>query len=129
MARMLGVRANAVIAGAFAMSGMLAGIVSMLVISRVGALDPRLGVNMALYGFVSTVVGGMGSLTGPVAGGFLVGIASGVIQAILPEGLRPTRDAFVRAAAFSRTKSAWERRSRPVWLSPKAEQRVPSVSC
>jgi branched-chain amino acid transport system permease protein len=97
MARMLGVKANAVIAGAFALSGMLAGIVSILVISRVGALDPKFGVNMALYGFVSTVVGGMGSLTGPVAGGFLVGIASGIIQAILPEGMRPTRDAFVFA--------------------------------
>src|SRR5215472_8668902 len=39
MARMLGVRANAVIAGAFAVSGVLAGIVSMLLISRVGAID------------------------------------------------------------------------------------------
>ena len=97
MARMLGVRANAVIAGAFAVSGVLAGIVSLLLISRVGAIDPRLGVNMALYGFVSTVVGGIGSLTGPVAGGFIVGIASGIIQAILPEGMRPTRDAFVFA--------------------------------
>ena len=97
MARMLGVKANAVIAGAFAVSGMLAGVVSLLVISRVGALEPRLGVNMALYGFVSTVVGGMGSLTGPVAGGFAVGIASGIIQAILPDHMRPTRDAFVFA--------------------------------
>jgi branched-chain amino acid transport system permease protein len=97
MARMLGVRANKVIAGAFAVSGMLAGVVSLLVVSRTGSLDPRLGVNMALYGFVSTVVGGMGSLTGPVAGGFVVGIASGIIQAILPESIRPTRDAFVFA--------------------------------
>jgi len=97
MARMLGVKANMVISGAFGVSGMLAGIVSLLLVSRVGSLEPRLGVNMALYGFVSTVVGGMGSLTGPVAGGFLVGIASGVIQAVLPESIRPTRDAFVFA--------------------------------
>jgi branched-chain amino acid transport system permease protein len=97
MARMLGVRANEIIAGAFAVSGMLAAVISILLISRIGALEPRLGINMALYGFVSTVVGGMGSLTGPVAGGFLVGIASGIIQAILPEGMRPTRDAFVFA--------------------------------
>lgn len=97
MARMLGVKANAVIAGAFAVSGLLAAVVSLLVVSRVGSLEPRLGVNMALYGFVSTVVGGMGSLTGPVAGGFLVGIASVIIQAVLPESIRPVRDAFVFA--------------------------------
>jgi branched-chain amino acid transport system permease protein len=97
MARMLGVKANEVIAGAFAVSGLLAAVVSLLVVSRVGSLEPRLGVNMALYGFVSTVVGGMGSLTGPVAGGFLVGIASVIIQAVLPESIRPVRDAFVFA--------------------------------
>lgn len=97
MARMLGVRANMVISGAFALSGMLAAVVSLLVVSRVGSLEPRLGLNMALYGFVSTVVGGMGSLTGPVVGGFVVGIASGVTQAVLPESIRPTRDAFVFA--------------------------------
>ncbi len=96
-ARLLGVRANRVIAVAFAISGLLAAVVSLLYVSQIGALTYSMGIPLVLFAFVATVVGGMGSLTGAVLGGFVVGIASVVLQVALPVGMRPDRDVFVYA--------------------------------
>ncbi len=95
MARILGVRADAVIALAFAISGGLAGILSLLYVAKTGVLDFRMGVPLAIAGFVGTVIGGMGSLSGAVLGGLFLGVASSLLQALLPEVLRPGRDAFL----------------------------------
>jgi branched-chain amino acid transport system permease protein len=95
MARLLGVRADRVIAVAFGISGALAGVVSILYVSKTGVLDFRMGVPLAIAGFVGTVIGGMGSLVGAVLGGFFLGVASTLLQALLPEDLRPARDAFL----------------------------------
>lgn len=95
MARMLGVRTNAVIATAFAISGLLAAAVSIIFISKSGTLLPNMGLQIALIAFVSTVIGGMGSLPGAALGGFAVGIVTVALQATLPLGLLPFRDAFI----------------------------------
>ena len=95
MARMLGVRANLVIALAFALSGLLAATVSLLYVTQTGMLSLQMGVPLMLFAFVSTVIGGLGSLLGAVVGGFTVGILSVVLQAVLPPDLRSFRDAFV----------------------------------
>ena len=95
MARMLGIRANVVIAVAFGMSGALAGIVSLLLVTRTGALGYQMGLPLLLIAFVATVIGGMGSLVGAALGGFVVGVVSVLLQAMLPIELRPYRDAFV----------------------------------
>jgi branched-chain amino acid transport system permease protein len=95
MARLLGVRANTVIAVAFAISGFLAAVVSLLYITRVGVLHPNLGLPLVIIGFVATVIGGMGSLLGAALGGFIVGAVSIILQTILPLELRAHRDAIV----------------------------------
>jgi branched-chain amino acid transport system permease protein len=95
MARLLGVKADRVIALAFALSGGLAGVVSLLYVSKTGVLDFQMGVPLAVAGFVGTVVGGMGSLLGAVLGGFALGVTSTLLQALLPETLQPSRDAFL----------------------------------
>lgn len=95
MARLLGVRANRVISIAFAISGLLAAAVSLLYLSRVGVLFPRMGIPLVIIAFVATVIGGMGSLFGAALGGFFVGAVSVVLQTILPLGLRAHRDAIV----------------------------------
>ncbi|MGE3335438.1 MAG: branched-chain amino acid ABC transporter permease [Rhodospirillaceae bacterium] len=94
MARYLGVRANLVIGLAFAISGLLAAIVSLLFLSQTGSLATNMGVPLALFGFVAVVIGGMGSLVGAVLGGFVVGIIVTLLQAYLPPDLRSFRDAF-----------------------------------
>ena len=97
MARYLGVRANLAIGVAFALSGILAAIVSLLFISETGTLTNVMGVPLMLYAFIATVVGGMGSLVGAVVGGYTVGFLGVMLQAYLPDGLRSFRDAFVFA--------------------------------
>jgi branched-chain amino acid transport system permease protein len=95
MARILGVRADAVIALAFAIAGALAGTSSILFVAKTGVLDFRMGVPLGIAGFVGTVIGGMGSVVGAVLGGLFLGVASSMLQALLPEVLRPGRDAFL----------------------------------
>ena len=98
MARVLGVRANRVIATAFALSGVLAAAVSCLVVAQTGVVQPRMGLQLVVIAFVGTVIGGLGSLTGAALGGFLVGAASILLQALLPPDLRVFREAFVFVA-------------------------------
>jgi branched-subunit amino acid ABC-type transport system permease component len=100
VARVLGVRADSVIATAFAISGLLAAAGAVLLVARTGTATPTDGVNGVFFGFVATIVGGMGSLVGAVIGGFLVGAATVVLQASLPLELRTYRDAFVFAAVL-----------------------------
>jgi branched-chain amino acid transport system permease protein len=95
MAQLLGIRANRVIGIAFAISGALAAVTALLLVVKTGTLDFRMGVPITLIGFMATVIGGMGSLAGPVLGGFLIGIATVALQAGLPSDLRDARDAFV----------------------------------
>jgi branched-chain amino acid transport system permease protein len=95
MARLVGVKANRVIAIAFALSGVLASLVSLFLVTQTGTVTYKMGVSMVLIAFVSSVIGGMGSLIGAALGGFLVGIVSVLLQAYLPVDLRPYRDAFV----------------------------------
>lgn len=95
MARLLGVRADRVIAIAFALSGLLAAAVAILLLAQTGTVSPVMGLQLALVGFVATVIGGMGSLSGAVLGGLTVGAVTVLLQSLLPAELRPFRDAFV----------------------------------
>lgn len=95
MARMLGVRANFVIAMAFVISGLLAAFVSLIYVSQLGLLRFNMGLPIIVFAFIATVIGGMGSLVGSAVGGFLVGISSVVLKDILPGEIRGFSDAFV----------------------------------
>lgn len=100
MARMLGVRANRVIMGAFALSGALAGAIALIFGSQTGTVDIQMGASIMLMAFIATVIGGLGSLGGAVLAGFLLGAASVVMQVVLPIDARPFRDAFVYGAVI-----------------------------
>jgi branched-chain amino acid transport system permease protein len=100
MARYLGVRSNLVIGVAFAISAALAGTVSLLFLAQTGALDPVMAVPLLLFAFISTVVGGLGSLRGAVLGGFVIGMISSLLQAYLPPDLRNFKDGFVFSAVI-----------------------------
>lgn len=97
MAQYLGVRGNVVIGIAFGISGILAGVVSLLYTTQAGSLSHTMGVPLALFAFVAVVVGGMGSLVGAVVGGFAIGMIVTMLQAYLPPDLRAFRDAFAFA--------------------------------
>lgn len=95
MAEVLGIRANRVIAMAFAISGLLAAAVACLFVAQTGVVQPRMGLQLVVIAFVGTVIGGLGSLPGAAFGGFLVGVATILLQALLPPELRVFREAFL----------------------------------
>jgi len=95
MARLLGVRADRVIAVAFAISGALAAVVGVLIVMQTGQVSPAMGLTPVLVGFVAVVIGGFGRIFGAVVGGLLLGALSSLLGAYLPEGLVPFRDAIV----------------------------------
>jgi branched-chain amino acid transport system permease protein len=97
MTRLLGVRANRVIATAFAISGCLAGVVSLFWIGRIGSVVPFVGLTPVLIAFVAAVIGGLESLTGAVVGGYLLGFLTVGLQLLLPQELLDYRQAFVFA--------------------------------
>lgn len=94
MARMLGVPANLIISSAFAISGLLAGTVSLLWIGRIGTVVPGIGLEPLLIAFIATVIGGMRSLTGAVVGGFVLALIDTTLNYNLPQDLLKFRDAF-----------------------------------
>jgi branched-chain amino acid transport system permease protein len=100
MARMLGVKANRVIMLAFALSGMLAAAVGLILATQTGTADIQMGAAVMLVAFIATVIGGLGSLPGAVIAGFLIGGASVLMQVLLPLEARPFRDAFVYGAVI-----------------------------
>jgi branched-chain amino acid transport system permease protein len=99
-ARLMGVRANTVIATAFAISGFLAAIAAMFLVSETGIVYPTVGLAPVLAAFIATIIGGLGSLPGAVLGGYLLGAITVALQAELPQGLAPYRDAFVFGAVI-----------------------------
>lgn len=100
MARMLGVRANGVIMAAFAISGMLAAAIGLILATQTGTVDIQMGASVMLVAFIATVIGGLGNLLGAVVAGFLIGGASVLMQVVLPLDARPFRDAFVYGAVI-----------------------------
>ena len=97
MARLLGVRANVVIATAFAISGLLAGVASLLLVAQSGTVSPQMGLYPVLVAFIATVLGGMGSLVGAVIGGYVLGALTVSLQVLLPLEFRSYRDAIAYA--------------------------------
>src|SRR5690606_5351957 len=92
--RLMGIKANTVVATAFAISGILAGIAGILWVAQRGSVDPLMGFLPVLKAFIAAIIGGLGSLSGAVAGGFLLGFIEVFLQAYLPESLLGYRDAF-----------------------------------
>ncbi len=94
MARMLGVPANLIISSAFAISGLLAGVVGILWIGRIGTVTPAIGLEPLLIAFIACVIGGMRSLPGAVIGGFTLALIDTTLNYTLSQDLLKFRDAF-----------------------------------
>ncbi len=92
--RLMGVRANAVVIAAFALSGLLAGVAALFFFTQSGSVGPFDGTEPVVKAFIAVVIGGLGSLTGAVVGGFALGITEVVLDAALPAGAQPFGTAF-----------------------------------
>ncbi len=73
----------------------------MLWVAQRASVDPLMGFVPVLKAFIAAVVGGLGSLPGAVAGGFLLGVIEVLLQATLPSDLAPYRDAIVLSGVIA----------------------------
>ncbi|QIZ37356.1 branched-chain amino acid ABC transporter permease [Saccharopolyspora sp. ASAGF58] len=101
MASVLGVRANLVIPGAFAIVGLLAAAGSVVLVARQGAVSAEMGLQPMLIGVVGAVLGGLRSLKGAALGGFILGVATTLLETVLPTGLIAFRDAVLFSALIA----------------------------
>ncbi len=97
MTRLVGVNANKVIATAFAISGLVAGIVALFWIGRIGQVLPTVGFQPVLIAFIASVVGGLSSIKGAVLGGYILGFLTIGLQTWLPQDVNAYRDAIMFA--------------------------------
>ena len=72
-ARLRGIPVQRVVTISFVVSGALAGLAGVL-IAPISGIDPGFGLNLMIKGFVAAVVGGLGSSTGAMLGGLVVGV-------------------------------------------------------
>lgn len=94
-ARLMGVNSDSVIRGAFALSGLLAGIAGIFWIMRAGSVTPTAGIDPMLKGVLAALIGGLGSLRGAVLGGLLLGLAEVLLRSWLPIEIENLTTGFV----------------------------------
>ena len=94
-ARLLGVKADRVIAAAFALAGLSAGIVALLLTVQQPLVTPTFGLQITILALVGVVVGGMDRLVSATIGGFAVGFVTSVLGDILSSNDRVFLPAFV----------------------------------
>lgn len=95
VARTMGIQANRVIAMAFFLSGVLAGMAALLWISQRGAVHPALGLTPMIKALIAAIIGGLSNPKGALYGGFLLGGLEATLLQILPDNLVVFRDAIV----------------------------------
>jgi len=86
-ASLMGIDANRVVMATFAMSGALGGI-SGVFLGMNYSLYPQLG-QLVVKGFIASVIGGLGSITGAVIGALLLGIVEVALIGVVGSGWMP----------------------------------------
>ena len=117
-AQLMGIDTNRVIMTAFIIGAILASVAGLLFAVQTGTINPEMGFSPVLKAFIAAVIGGFGSISGAVVGGFALGLIEVVLTAIpglgdilpaattspgviqffktfLPSSLTSYRDAFV----------------------------------
>jgi branched-chain amino acid transport system permease protein len=65
---------------------MLAAVAGILVALRSPSVNPLMGLMVGLKAFVAAVLGGIGNITGAVAGGLLLGMIETLVSGYFPQG-------------------------------------------
>ena len=83
MAMKLGINVRLLRTFNFAVGIYLAGLAGVLAGGQIG-LNPNMGDDLLLPAFIAIIVGGVGSLTGTLLGGLLIGVASALTTVVYP---------------------------------------------
>ena len=96
-ARLVGINVNQVIIWSFIVASAIAALTGFMWGSKYGQISYDMGFMPGVIAFVSIVIGGIGSITGAVLGGFLIGLIQTFSIGFLPPGWTMYRDAIVFA--------------------------------
>jgi len=90
---LMGVDANMIISIVFGLGSALAAIGGLFWAINYPSVEPMMGVLVGLKAFAAAVVGGIGSVTGAVIGGFIIGFTEVIVITFFPD-LGGYKDAF-----------------------------------
>jgi branched-chain amino acid transport system permease protein len=99
-ARMLGVRANRVIAVAVLLSGALAAVVAVMLTVTTPLVTPDFALRDTIIVLAGVVVGGMNRPIPATLGGFTIGFATGLLGGALPTNQSQYIDSFIFVAVI-----------------------------
>jgi branched-chain amino acid transport system permease protein len=94
-ARLVGINVNRVVATAFAIGAALAAVAGLLYSVQAGQINPYMGFTPVLKAFIAAVIGGFGSISGAVLGGYVLGFLEVLVTSLagigdlLPAGSVP----------------------------------------
>ena len=90
---LMGIDANTIISLVFGLGSALAAVGGIFWAINYPSVEPMMGVLVGLKAFAAAVVGGIGSVSGAVLGGFIIGFTEVVVIAFFPE-MGGYKDAF-----------------------------------
>jgi branched-chain amino acid transport system permease protein len=99
-ARLLGVRANRVIAGAVVISGLLAAVSAVMLSVQDINVTPAFGLQDTIVVLAGVVLGGLNRPIPATLGGFAIGFASGILGGVLPSNQVQYLPSFLFAAVI-----------------------------
>jgi len=85
-AALMGININRIISFTFILGSTLAAAAGVLVAIKYPKVDPLMGLMPGIKAFIAAVLGGIGSIPGAVAGGFLLGLTEVLVAGYLPQG-------------------------------------------
>jgi len=91
--KLMGVNADYIISIVFGLGSALAAVGGIFYAISYPSIDPLMGIIVGLKAFAAAVLGGIGSVTGAVLGGFILGFTEIFVVALFPE-LGGYKDAF-----------------------------------
>ena len=87
VARLMGIDVDRMIMLAFAIGSALAAAAGLLWGSKYGQISPLMGLIPGLKAFVAAVIGGVGSISGAMLGGYVLGLAEGAVRRAVAAGI------------------------------------------
>jgi branched-chain amino acid transport system permease protein len=100
-ARLVGIKVNRVVATAFAIGSALAAVAGLLYSVQAGQINPYMGFTPVLKAFIAAVIGGFGSISGAILGGYVLGILEVLVTSLAGIGdLLPAGSVSPEVRAF-----------------------------
>lgn len=93
-ANLMGINKDRIITTAFVIGSVLAAVAGILYSGKYTSFSNDMGFMLGVKAFIAAVLGGLGSLTGAVAGGYIMALLEVFFSGYLPQGIGSYQTAF-----------------------------------